>query len=462
MFALSLLGNLGVSTVAVLVFFRPAFRQAQTCFSYQQELEQIRADLRSGAWSEGPTEAAEGMPAAAPSPAPLVRLKETVESEGLAELLGPANDRLSSAVRDLGASTQPVSRSGHVGAGFGEGSETFQDADRALTEAIVLLGDRREAAITRSARTQSGVMWILIANTCLGAFLCFIGLESVRGWVVHPVRALRQATDRFRQGDFKARVAVARFDELGELGQELNHMAERITDLRQRLIDTERHTAAVDMVHHLETHIRPPLARMKSLAANSLAADRSDSQIAACQERILTTIERFEEWLGDLTGMFLRPALRLEPTSIDEIVSSVLSAVRPTLEKRQVTVRVDREPGLPEVRADRMQIEQALIALVTNAAEASAAGQAIELRARRLPDESDAWELEVEDHGSGIPEEHLDKIFLPFFTTKPDGNGIGLELIREVVRMHSGRIAVESAVGKGTRFRISMPVSPGG
>ena len=94
---------------------------------------------------------------------------------------------------------------------------------------------------------------------------------------------------------------------------------------------------------------------------------------------------------------------------------------------------------------------------MTNAVQASTSGQVVRIRAESDSQGRGRWQLTVEDEGVGIPPELHRKIFVPYFTTKPEGNGIGLTMANKVVRLHGGQLTVESEVGSGSRFSAVMP-----
>jgi signal transduction histidine kinase len=206
--------------------------------------------------------------------------------------------------------------------------------------------------------------------------------------------------------------------------------------------------------------MREPLSEIQALAAANSGRHAGNKEIAECQERITDTVSRFENWLHDLNTALAPPKSDLRPTEISTIISDVLSAVRPTLDRLQVQIKVNLDPGMKAAAVDRLQLEQALIVLVTNAAEASTAGQAVRIRVKPAMDTTDYWELQVEDDGSGIPPELIERVFLPFFTTKRDGNGLGLGLAKAIVHQHGGELRVESELGKGSRFTIRLPTYP--
>ena len=136
-------------------------------------------------------------------------------------------------------------------------------------------------------------------------------------------------------------------------------------------------------------------------------------------------------------------------------------------------VRLEVDPSLPLVEADPHQLCQLFTNLLINAFEALDGGGAVTVTAREgvIDDDIGAGAephpptpslvVEVADDGPGVPPELTDRIFNPFFTTKPQGSGLGLAIVRKIVDAHDGRIDIVSGAGRGTRFRVTLPVSGG-
>jgi signal transduction histidine kinase len=122
-----------------------------------------------------------------------------------------------------------------------------------------------------------------------------------------------------------------------------------------------------------------------------------------------------------------------------------------------VALDVALDPGLPALRGDEGQLRQALLAILMNALDATPPGGRIRLGT--LTDGNGGLVVEVRDTGAGIPSENLDKIFSPFFTTKPvgQGTGLGLAICHGIVTAHGGRIDVDSEVGSGSTFSLVFP-----
>ena len=130
--------------------------------------------------------------------------------------------------------------------------------------------------------------------------------------------------------------------------------------------------------------------------------------------------------------------------------------MRPSLVGRGIELGLEVAPGLPAVGVDRVQLEQALLNLVSNAVDAMPEGGRLSLAAR--PD-GDGVALVVTDSGDGIPPEDLPRVFDPLYTTKPPGKGtgLGLPILREIVEAHGGTVRLESRAGEGTTAVVRLP-----
>jgi signal transduction histidine kinase len=134
---------------------------------------------------------------------------------------------------------------------------------------------------------------------------------------------------------------------------------------------------------------------------------------------------------------------------------------------QQIPIALETAAGLPDVRGDRMLLREALLNVISNAAEACApAGGAVSVRVRAIaaPGGSTApiVEIVVTDSGPGIPRSHLGRLFVPGFTTKETGSGVGLAIAERVVSAHHGRITVDSEEGRGTTITITLPTDKTG
>jgi two-component system sensor histidine kinase AtoS len=183
----------------------------------------------------------------------------------------------------------------------------------------------------------------------------------------------------------------------------------------------------------------------------------SDPETAEQQRRIIETVDRFEKWLRELQQSVSPVTLSLQRISVARLIADVAKVLQPMADRLGVSIVSDVDISLGDVRADNHHMEQALVALLTNAIQASKAGKVVRVSAKRAAAGSSEWCLAVADQGPGIPPAIRDKIFLPYFTTKPDGSGVGLSTANKVVTAHGGRLTVESEPGCGSVFVATMP-----
>ncbi len=164
---------------------------------------------------------------------------------------------------------------------------------------------------------------------------------------------------------------------------------------------------------------------------------------------------------------FVRPIrLQVEGVELTDVIRDAIEG----LEYGADQVRVDIAPDVPELLADPQQLRQLFTNLMTNAIEAMTPGGHVDVRASLVPGDAEPSspgqplsaqvKIEVRDNGPGISEDDLERIFNPFFTTKPQGTGLGLSIVRKVVDAHDGIIDATSAPGRGTTFRVTLPVIP--
>jgi signal transduction histidine kinase len=190
--------------------------------------------------------------------------------------------------------------------------------------------------------------------------------------------------------------------------------------------------------------------------------DRDEPDLELIRElvrRVIVDARRASEIVVRVSDMAKGKAPRYLPLSLNAIIEESIASLRHEFQSRAIAVSLDLAAGLPAIEGDRVQLQQVVVNLLVNAAQAmatSTAGRNILIRTRRSS--SDAVYCSIEDDGSGIDPAHLPHIFGHFFTTKEGGMGIGLQISKSIVEAHGGRIAADnnSALG-GARFTITLP-----
>ena len=219
---------------------------------------------------------------------------------------------------------------------------------------------------------------------------------------------------------------------MGEMASTLAH------ELNQPLSAIASYsTACLNMVEHgtgTLSDLQEPLAKMSSQA-----------------KRAGTIIRRVHEFVR-------RSEPKRVPCSLNDVVDEALGLIEADARKRDIRISSSLAGGLPDIHADRVMIEQVLLNLIRNGMDAMA-GCAPERRRLLIQTGADAEgvQVSVRDNGGGIPPEVADKLFAPFFTTKPDGMGMGLNICRSIVELHHGRLWFEAAEGGGTVFILKLP-----
>ncbi|MEN6371765.1 MAG: GAF domain-containing protein [Armatimonadota bacterium] len=210
---------------------------------------------------------------------------------------------------------------------------------------------------------------------------------------------------------------------------------------------------AASIAHEL----RNPLSSIKG-AAQFLRKEYEDNDSTIVE--FLDIIIEEVNGLSKLTTEFLEFARPMEfeigPVDINGIVRKTLQLMNVHISESGVVVQDHLAMDLPVIQADGKQLEQVLRNIILNAVQAMPDGGSLSIETSAT---CHAVELSVSDTGIGIPEEKLDRIFVPFFTTKTKGTGLGLSVVKKIVENHGGYIDVSSVVGQGTRFKVILPLA---
>jgi signal transduction histidine kinase len=232
---------------------------------------------------------------------------------------------------------------------------------------------------------------------------------------------------------------------------------EKTVSVEEQLRHNERLSTLGLLAAEVAHEIRNPLTVMK-LLFHSL-----DLQFGAADPRSRDAVVMAEkmEQLNTIVNQLLGYARTTEPAfewvDLNELLGDVLLLARHKLQQQGVVLRTEFAAGLPKLRLDRGQIEQACLNLILNATEAMPRGGTLTVATELLP--SSFLLLTFRDTGVGMTAAQRDRLFEPFLTTKARGTGLGLAIVHKiVVEAHRGRIEVESAPGQGTTFRLLLPV----
>ncbi len=258
----------------------------------------------------------------------------------------------------------------------------------------------------------------------------------------------------------------------------LERAGEELRAAQSRLIEAERLAAIGELSAAVAHGIRNPLAGIKTAAQMARLDLDEDSPMRESIDDIIGEADKLEQRIQTLLDFSKPFEPRVAGCRVEAIVGSAVDSLQAQIARQGIELRVDIAKDLPSVMLDLAQIEQVLLALMSNAAEAmiGAGGKWPEGHTTRSSPGEVPWisvtaklsarpnyvHIDVEDNGPGIPPEILPRVFKLFFTTKSSGTGFGLAVAKKIVERHGGSIELSSQVGKGTHFAIELPTNLAG
>ncbi len=263
-------------------------------------------------------------------------------------------------------------------------------------------------------------------------------------YLTQPVKELRRAAERLGQGDFQARVRSTREDELGELAQTFDHMADRI----ERAV-----TAQQQLVQDVSHELRSPLSRL----AVAVELARTSPDPAAALDRVEREAERLNELVGELLAVS-RDQIRPEPVDFSALLAQVTEELQIEAQAHPCRLTLDAARDLT-LSGDPELLRRAVENVTRNAIRYTSPQSEVRVVASRRGGQI---EITVQDAGPGVPEEALPRLFDPFYRVSPDrdrstgGVGLGLSIARRAVELHGGRIAAANT-RPGLRVSITLP-----
>ncbi len=298
--------------------------------------------------------------------------------------------------------------------------------------------------------------------------------------IVHPIITKNKAfgilnvnrvamPEAFTQGDLnKATIFVSHiaqaienaklFDELNAKVEELNQAYEQLEFRQQQVVQAEKLSAIGNLVAGVAHELNNPLTAVMGFSEFLLTAECPE-EVKATLRKIHSAANRCRKIIQNLLSFSRDQESRHRMSDLNELAADVLEFSGRALLDKGIEVVADYEAGLPEVRVDADRMKQVVLGVVNNAIAAMEGRPGPVLRVRTWSRQRTVF-LSVSDNGVGIPEEHLTKVFDPFFTTREVGQGVGLGLSTcyAVVQKFGGTVNVESELGAGTTFTIELPL----
>jgi signal transduction histidine kinase len=302
---------------------------------------------------------------------------------------------------------------------------------------------------------QNRILVVLLVLSLGGGLL---GSWLISRSLARPINQLTGAMAVVGAGQLDHPVTASSHDEIGELAQAFGRMTENLVRTQAQLVQSEKLASIGEMAAAVAHGLRNPLASLRA-AAQLVQRHPEAPSSAEHLNAIVEEVDRLDRRISHLLS-FSRPApyhpLR---ESVPRLVEGLLPAFSELLRERGVGLQLELPPALPEVRVDPMQLEQALVEIVSNALDAMPQGGQLRIGASLNGDGSSPGEVSIEiaDTGPGIPDQVLPSVCEPFFTTRQEGTGLGLAIAKRYIEQNGGRLEIMSRPS-GTTVRVRLPV----
>ena len=285
----------------------------------------------------------------------------------------------------------------------------------------------------------------------------------VASWLIsrslaRPVAELTRAMAVVGAGDLEHPIHATSRDEIGDLARALDRMTGQLRESRAQLVQAGKLASIGEMSAAVAHGLRNPLASLRA-AAQLVRHHPASPSATEHLDAIVQEVDRLDRRISHLLS-FSRPApFHPVPESLPRLIEELLPAVAEPIREHRVELEMAVPASLPQVRVDPMQLEQAILEVVSNALDAMPAGGRLRIGAF-VTDGTGPREVvvEVTDTGRGIPDHVLPSVCEPFFTTRQEGTGLGLAIAKRFLEQNGGRLEIASRPGEGTTVRLRLPM----
>lgn len=275
--------------------------------------------------------------------------------------------------------------------------------------------------------------------------------------ITAPVEDLVKVTERVSKGDLNERVLVQSSDEIGILAESFNQMIEKLATYKEKLVESEKLATAGQMVAGLAHEVRNPLTSIKMLGQVLHGRLKEEPENQKMLRSMTKEIDRLDRIIQEMIDRTRPGELHVAWDDLNRQVEDVISVAEESLSAQHVHIERNLSPGIPKIHMDAARVKQVLWNLVLNAREAMPNGGRIIVSTRKAGD--NLVEISIEDSGHGIASGDTDRIFQPFFTSKPEGVGLGLTMSRKIVEKHGGSLLLEHRPVGGALATVKLPIN---
>ena len=323
---------------------------------------------------------------------------------------------------------------------------------------------------------------IFLGIALLGIVLIITVAVNQAKRISTPLKKIENAANNIAEGNYNQTITVHAAREIEHLAASLNQMAkelerkkleieewgntlekkvlertEEIKKIHSQLFRSEKLASLGKLAAGVAHEINNPLTGI--LTNSSLLLDdleKADPRREDVEVIVKETI-RCREIVKRLLDFARQTKPQKQLININSIIENIILLVRNQTSFRNIVIQKELSENIPDVMADRDQIQQVFVNIIINSSEAMARGGSLTIESK-LAEQSDSILIRFTDTGPGIPDDIKEKIFDPFFTTKEQGTGLGLSISYGIIEQHGGDISIESKRGEGTKFTIRLPI----
>jgi len=325
---------------------------------------------------------------------------------------------------------------------------------------VFVVVEKKTSEAFFSLRIIMGVsIALLLLLTGAGMIFSF----STTRKIVEPIRALVNGFRNVSGGDLEKPVPVKGKDEIAYLTRGFNRMIgelkkkrDHISALGEKLKESERLSTIGAVASRVAHEIKNPLASLKLLTRSLNKPESTDEERRRILRLIPEEIDRLTRIVDDTLSVARRVPKKMERCRLQDIFEDLSLLVRDQLLRQNISLSFNAADGGYATIGSREHLFQVFLNLIQNAIDVLPEGGEIAITVEDIPRDS-SLKIKVSDNGPGILESDLKKIFVPFVTFKEGGTGIGLAIVKQIIRDHGGKITVSSQPGSGTTFTIILP-----
>lgn len=317
------------------------------------------------------------------------------------------------------------------------------------------VGARRATFIELQRTLRNNITFVALLAIIPVALLAL----PISRMITRPLEEMARASRQVAQGNTQVRVPNRGVGEVVILGQAFNKMVAELEETQAQLVLKEKLASMGQLAAGVAHQLNNPLGTILLFSDIVLQDMPPDIQARKDVQMIAQEARRAKDIVMALLNFARQQKVWTQPTALDTMLHELAERARqqPAYERIEIVEKI--APDLPPIEADPAQLSNVFINLAENAADAMPEGGTLTLQADPLPDGQTVI-VQIKDTGCGIPPENINQIFSPFFTTKPlgQGTGLGLAIAYGIIKVHHGKIQVESQVDQGTTFTIALHV----